>query len=191
MTQFMADGSTLRSLTGLNASVRPFARASASLLAVRGAHWTDALMDSFFMKTANSIIKALEGNFVVMSLLSADPFPRLSVQVGATWTRVRCSRGPLHTKTLKAISTARASRVEMTNALTIIRAYADHFHSLDRTLGLCCTGGCHPSQRHVHDCSLALRLSHSISPGGFFTGSPECISDSRVYPCSSSFPTTS
>ena len=35
-----------------------------------------------------------------------------------------------------------------------------------RTLGLCCTGGCHPSQHHVHDCSLALGLSHSISPGG-------------------------
>ena len=80
------------------------------------------------------------------------------------------------------------------HALPIIPAYADHFHSLDRcqpaaallrswqggTLGLCCTGGCHPSQHHVHDSSLALRLSHSISPGGFFTGSPECISDSRV-----------
>ena len=38
-----------------------------------------------------------------------------------------------------------------------------------RTLGLCCSGGCHPSQHHVHDCSLALGLSHSISPGGFFT----------------------
>ena len=39
-----------------------------------------------------------------------------------------------------------------------------------RTFGLCCTGGCHSSQHHVHDCSLALRLSHSISPGGFLTG---------------------
>ena len=56
--------------------------------------------------------------------------------------------------------------------------------------GLCRTGGCHPSQHHVHDCSLALRLSHSFSPG-FFTGSAECFSDSRVCPSSFPFPTTS
>ena len=34
------------------------------------------------------------------------------------------------------------------------------------TLGLYRTGGCHPSQHHVHDCTLALGISHPISPGG-------------------------
>ena len=104
MTQSIADGSTQRSLPGLNTSVRLFARASASLLAVRGAHWTDALMDSFLMKTASAIIKALEGNYVVMSLLSAEPFPRLSVHVGED----PCTRN------LQRNNTARASRMEMT-----------------------------------------------------------------------------
>ena len=42
------------------------------------------LMEFFFRNAVISIIRALEDNLVVMSLLSADPFFRLSVHVGAT-----------------------------------------------------------------------------------------------------------
>ena len=67
------------------------------------------------MNEASSINKAQPGNFVVISLLSKPPFPRLSVQVSATVTFLRSVLVDPK-KSFRAMRIARASGVEITKA---------------------------------------------------------------------------
>ena len=56
---------------------------------------------------------ALAGYLDVINLLSADPLPRLSVQVGVTWTLVLGSGWMSSKKSMRLKRTASASDVEM------------------------------------------------------------------------------
>ena len=65
------------------------------------------------MKLAGSIMTALAGYFVDMSLLRAEPLPLLSVIVGTTLTLLRCSRSSPPEYNMKATNTASASKEEI------------------------------------------------------------------------------
>ena len=64
------------------------ANLSASRFAVRGAHWTDAQSPLCFNGADISTRAAVAGYLDVINAFSADPLPRLSVEVGDTWTLV-------------------------------------------------------------------------------------------------------
>ena len=73
-----------------NPEVTPFTSASASVLPDLGDHSTCALMETFFMNAASSMMIADAGNLVDIRRLSAAPLPLLSVHVGTTVTSTRC-----------------------------------------------------------------------------------------------------
>ena len=93
ISQVMEDGSMCTRKAGSNEPRNPLAKASASTLPERGDQSTCTFRSIFFIYAASSISTALAGNFVVMSLSRAAPLPLLSVQVGATRTRVRWTEG--------------------------------------------------------------------------------------------------
>ena len=79
-----------------------------------GAPCTDAFNPIFLEKAASSIKTALAGYFVVISLLRAAPFPRLSV--GRRDKADACDFSWVF-HTFNATTTAKASSVEMTSRL--------------------------------------------------------------------------
>ena len=103
-------------LRGSNRLLSPFASASASRLPALGVHSTSTFIPIFSVQVASSMGTALAGNFVVMSLFSADPLPLLSVQVGATMIFERCWEAVPPKKSRREMRTARASSVEMISA---------------------------------------------------------------------------
>ena len=82
--QVNRSGSTLTSLPAAKAPVRPLAKPSASRFASLGVHSTIGLIPVYLQCVASSINSAFTGYRVDMSLLSAEPLPRFSVNVAAT-----------------------------------------------------------------------------------------------------------
>ena len=79
----------------------------------RGVHSTTTFMNMRFTHAYNSMSTAHAGDVLVINLLSADPFPRLSVHVGATVTFSFPDAGCSPLNVFKATSTANASSVAM------------------------------------------------------------------------------
>ena len=108
-------GTTSQRSAGSKPCKEPLASASAYPFPERGDHSTCAFRAAFFMKAAISMITADAGKLVVIRRFKAAPLPRLSVHVGTTRMAVRCWPVGGLWKSLSAIRTARASRVEITS----------------------------------------------------------------------------
>ena len=89
-------------------------RQSASLLPSLGAHSTDARISLFFMKLAMSMIMALAGYLVDMSLLTHDPSTMLSVTVDTILMLLLCPCSSSSQWNINATMTARASSEDIT-----------------------------------------------------------------------------
>ena len=101
------------------------------------------------------------------------------ISLGLALAESRLGVPPYSTGNCEQVPSEQSQFFWATHALPIIHAHADHFHSLDRslpatlscshgkrTLGLCRTRSCYPSQHHVHDCNLAFGRNHPLLPGG-------------------------